>query len=103
MKVAISCRGKSSDALVDSRFGRCAAFAIYDTDDASVTFIDNPNINSGHGAGPASVSLVANMGVQKIVSGEFGFKVKDMLNDLKIQMVIMKEEHTVEEIINLLK
>lgn len=103
MKVAISCQGMDADALIDSRFGRCTAFAVYDTESRKLDFVENPNKDAGHGAGPASVALIANLGVGKVISGEFGFKVRDLLANLNIQMVIMKEKRTVREIINLLK
>ena len=102
MKVAISCTGNSADAAVDQRFGRCAYFAFYDTDTKELEFEANPAKDSSEGAGPAAVAFVANKNVGKIVSGEFGFKMKGMLTDLKIQMVIMKENKTVREITGLL-
>ena len=103
MKIAISSSGNTAQALVDKRFGRCAYFAIYDTEEHELSFVENPNKNAEGGAGPASVGLIANHGANKIVSGEFGFKIKDMLNDLHIQMIIMKEEKTIQEIIDLVK
>ena len=103
MKTAITSNGNTMDSNIDQRFGRCAYFAVYDSETRKVEFIENPNKNAVEGAGPASVSLVANQGVKKIISGEFGFKIKNMLNDLGIQMVIVKETRTIEEIIALLK
>ncbi len=32
MKIAITSEGNSLNSLIDPRFGRCAFFAIYDTD-----------------------------------------------------------------------
>ena len=103
MKVAITSSGSTADSLLDQRFGRCAYFAIYDTDSKDLTFIENPNLNAAEGAGPASVSLVANQKVSKIISGEFGFKIKGMLNDLHIQMVMLKEEKTIADIVAMLQ
>lgn len=102
MKIAISCTGNSADATVDQRFGRCAYFAFYDTDTRELEFDANPAKDASEGAGPAAVAFVANKNVGKIISGEFGFKIKNMLTDLKIQMVIMKESKTVSEITELL-
>lgn len=102
MKVAISTNGNSRDSQVDSRFGRCAYFAIYDTESRQLDFIENTARTAEEGAGPAAVGLVANCGVSKIVSGEFGFKIKGMLGDLHIQMVMMKEPKTIDEIVTLL-
>lgn len=102
MKVAITSSGNTAAASLDQRFGRCAYFAIYDTDTQKLEFIENTAKDADSGAGPAAVAIVAAQGVQKIVSGEFGFKIKGMLDDLKIQMVMVKEEKSVEEIISLL-
>ena len=102
MKVAITSSGNNLGSVIDQRFGRCAYFAIYDTETRQVEFIENTNKDAEEGAGPASVALIANQGAGKVISGEFGFKIKGMLNDLKIQMVMLKEEKTIQDIINLL-
>ncbi len=102
MKVAITSEGNTADSLIDQRFGRCAFFALYDTESRNLEFIENISKDAEEGAGPAAVALIANQGVGKIISGEFGFKIKGMLNDLKIQMVMVKESKTVREIVNLL-
>lgn len=103
MKVAITSSGNTVDALLDQRFGRCAYFAFYDTESKQLEFVENTNKDAAEGAGPASVATVANHKVTKIISGEFGFKIKGMLNDLNIQMVMIKEHKTVQDIINLLE
>lgn len=104
MKIAITSSGNSLKSNLDKRFGRCAFFAIYDTLTEGVNFIPNPNKHAEEGAGPASVQLVASIPVEKIVSGEFGFKIKSLLVDLKIQMIAVKEaDKTVEDIITLLR
>lgn len=99
MKIAITSEGMSTDSLLDSRFGRCTAFAIYDTETKDLNFIENPNKSADEGAGPASVSVVANQGVKRIISGEFGFKIKGLLNDLKIEMDARKEKESIADII----
>ena len=66
-------------------------------------FIPNPNKDAQEGAGPASVQLVASRKVQKIISGEFGIKIKSLLDSLKIQMIVLKEpDKSIGEIINML-
>jgi predicted Fe-Mo cluster-binding NifX family protein len=102
MKVAITSNGDSFDSLIDSRFGRCHYFVVYDTESKSSEFIPNPNINAAEGAGPASVQLLAEKKVEKIISGEFGVKIKSLLDSLKIQMIVIKESLTIREIINML-
>ncbi|MFZ5941379.1 MAG: NifB/NifX family molybdenum-iron cluster-binding protein [Bacteroidota bacterium] len=103
MKIAITSTGNDVHAKLDKRFGRCSYFVIYDTELHSVEFIPNPNREAEEGAGPASVQFVASRGVKKIVSGEFGLKIKSLLDSLKIQMISLNdEEKTVQEIITML-
>ncbi|MDX9773711.1 MAG: NifB/NifX family molybdenum-iron cluster-binding protein [Bacteroidales bacterium] len=103
MKVAITSTGQSLDSTLDQRFGRCAFFVIYDTETGGMEIIPNPNKEAEEGAGPASVQLVASRNVQKIISGEFGVKIKSLLDSLKIQMVVYKEpEKSIQSIIDML-
>ncbi|MDX9728888.1 MAG: NifB/NifX family molybdenum-iron cluster-binding protein [Bacteroidales bacterium] len=103
MKVAITSTGQSLESPIDQRFGRCAFFVIYDTETGGVEILPNPNRDAEEGAGPASVQLVASKEVQKIISGEFGMKIKSLLDSLKIQMVVYKEpEKTVKSVIYML-
>lgn len=104
MKIAITASGNQPEATLDQRFARCAWFVIYDDATQSTEFIANPNLNAVEGAGPAAVQFRASLQVQKIVSGEFGAKIKPLLDNLKIQMVVMKQpEMTVAGILNLLQ
>jgi predicted Fe-Mo cluster-binding NifX family protein len=103
MKVAITSTGENLDCQLDQRFGRCAWFVIYDTQSKGMEFIPNPNKDALDGAGPASVQLVASRKVNKIVSGEFGIKIKSLLDSMKIQMIVLKnQEKTVREIIEMI-
>jgi predicted Fe-Mo cluster-binding NifX family protein len=96
-------RKNNMQSYLGQRFGRCGFFIIYDTEIKWVKFIPNPNKDPQEGAGPASVQLVASRNVQKIISGEFGIKIKSLLDSLKIQMIVFKEpEKTIQEIINML-
>jgi len=103
MKVALTSTGNSLDSKLDQRFGRCSYFVIYDSETKGIEFIPNPNKDAQEGAGPASVQVVASRNVQKIISGEFGIKIKSLLDSLKIQMIVLKEpDKKIEEIINML-
>ncbi len=103
MKVAITSTGNNLEAKLDERFGRCAYFVIYDTETKATEYIPNPNKEAEDGAGPASVQLVASREVGKVVAGEFGQKIKSLLDSLKIQMIVMKKQNTtIQEIIDML-
>ncbi len=103
MKVAITSTGNSPESKLDSRFGRCSYFVIYDTETSATTYIPNPFKENIEGAGPASVKLVSSEGVGKIVSGEFGAKVKAITDSLQIQLIVLKDqEKTISDIIEML-
>ncbi len=98
MKIAIASEKESLDARIDSRFGRCAYFAIHDTDSKTTEFFPNPAKDSPEGAGPAAVKFVASKGVKKVVAPEFGGKAEAMLEKLQIEMVNEKDK-TISEVI----
>lgn len=103
MKIAITSTGNSLEDKLDSRFGRCSYFVVFDTESQATEFIPNPNNENVEGAGSASVQLVASKGVKKVVSGEFGIKVKSVFDSLKIQLVILNDpEKKISDIIELL-
>lgn len=101
MKIAITATNNSPEATLDPRFGRCSYYAIHDTATGATEFIPNPNKDASGGAGPASVQLLASHKIQKIVSGEFGIKIKPLLDMLSIEMVVVKEPNqTISNIIS---
>ncbi len=102
MKVAITSTGNNLQSTIDPRFGRCAYFVIYDTETKAIEFIPNPNLDATEGAGPASVQLVSSRNISKAVSGEFGIKIKPLFDSLKVQMIVLKDSKTIEEIIEML-
>ncbi len=103
MKAAITSTGNSMDSKMDKRFGRCAYFVIYDTESDGFEFIPNTGKHTPEGAGPAAAQLVAARGVNKVISGEFGIKIKSLLDRLNIQMIVLKEtEKTINQIVEML-
>lgn len=104
MKIAITSTGNSPESTLDSRFGRCSYFVVYDTETGSTEFIPNPNKENVEGAGPASVQLLASKDVKKVVSGEFGSKVKSIFDSLQIQLIVIDDtERKISEIIKKIK
>lgn len=104
MKVAITSTGNDLGAKMDRRFGRCPFFVIYNLATAGYEIVPNPNVNKLEGAGPAAVQLVAEKGVKKVVSGEFGAKIKSLFDQLQIQLItVPDEETTVRQVVELLE
>ena len=102
MKIAITSEGNSLNSNLDAHFGRCSYFVFYDTETGKTDFIVNPAKEATEGAGPAAVQFIGSKKVEKVISGEFGLKIKSLLESLNIEM---QREHdkTIAEIIQALK
>ncbi len=101
MKMLITSTGNSLNSKLDLRFGRAAWFCVYNPETKESEFIENENINAQGGAGTRTAEKVAELGVKKVISGDFGPKAKSLLERFKIQMIILDESSkTIQEIIN---
>ena len=104
MKTVITASKNTLDASYDRRFGRAAWFCIYEEETGNISFLDNEQVAAANGAGTRAAELMVEWGVNKVISGDFGPKAKDMLDRFNIQMVILKEENlSLEMIIDKLK
>lgn len=72
MKIAISAQSGNPDEEFSARFGRCACFLITDTNGEEWQEVENPAINAQGGAGTQVVQLLANLGVEGVISGRYG-------------------------------
>lgn len=81
MKIAISTTGDSLESAIDPRFGRAVRFLIYDTDKKTFTLVENEqNLNATQGAGIQAAKIVADSGVQAVISGQCGPKAFKVLS-----------------------
>lgn len=101
MKTMISSSGDSLESQFDLRFGRAAWFCLLDESTGKTSFFENPYKDEFHGAGGKVVEKVVDLGVTKVISGDFGPKAKDLLDRFNIQMVIIPDEtRTIADIIS---
>lgn len=104
MKVIITSTGNQLYSEFDLRFGRAGWFCLYDNKTNTSDFIKNSFKDVNGGAGTKSSEMVAELGAQKIISGHFGPKAKELLEQLNIQMVEMPDNKlTVQDIIKKLE
>ena len=103
MKTAITSTGNSGDDLMDRHFGRCPYFVIFDDEYQSVEFIPNPNKGNLEDAGSRSVELLHAKNVRKVVSGEFGTRVKSLFDAHQIQLIILPGPKKIAEIIKIIR
>lgn len=93
MKIAITSQGNSLESQLDQRFGHCKFFVIYDKQTGAIEIIPNPYSEAEEQAGTLAVKLLSAKNVSKIISGEFGIKVKPILDSLNIQMIMYKKHN----------
>lgn len=88
MKIAVTAEGADLDAPMDSRFGRCPFYVIVNTDDMSVEAIPNPHRDRQGGAGIQAGKLMAEHGVQVVLTGQCGPNAVETLEAAGIRMAI---------------
>ena len=89
MKIAISATGNNTDAMVDPRFGRAAWFLIIDTETGQlIEAIDNSTgKEAAHGAGIGAAALVADKGVEAVLTGRVGPKAMPVMEKAGIRAI----------------
>ena len=101
MKTVITSKGKTKDDHFDLRFGRAAWFCVFDEATGKSSFMENDQVNATGGAGTKAAEKMVELGVQKVISGDFGPKAKDLLDKFNIQMVIISDDHqSIKEIVS---
>ncbi|MCG8639706.1 MAG: NifB/NifX family molybdenum-iron cluster-binding protein [Desulfobacterales bacterium] len=86
MKIAVSAQGKTLEALIDPRFGRCAYFFIIDVETDDFQVIENDANSYPSGAGIKSAGLVVDQGVSAVLTGRVGPKAAQVLETASIKI-----------------
>lgn len=92
MKTLISSTGNNLDSSFDLRFGRAAWFCLLNEETGETRFYENENKEASHGAGTKAVEKVVELGVSRVISGDFGPKAKELLEKFNIQMVLLSDD-----------
>lgn len=101
--IVVSARGETTEALVDSRFGRTAFFVSVDPATGAVEAHSNkPNLEAPQGAGIQAAQFVAGLGAKVLISGNVGPKAFRVLQAAGIRMYRC-EGGTVAEAVSRLK
>jgi len=87
MKLCISAQGKSLDATVDPRFGRCAYFVFVETEGMTTESIENPFASAPGAAGTRSAQLLADRNVRCLLTGRCGPNAQQALAAAGIEVV----------------
>ena len=87
MKIAISSTGSSLNDQIDARFGRCVYFIIIDPATMEHEVIPNQNVSSTSGAGISSAQLMAEKGVEVVLTGNLGPKAANVFDAAGIRVI----------------
>jgi len=98
-KTVITSSGNELTSQFDKRFGRAEWFCIYDSTTKESSFVKNEFVNSNQGAGTKAAELMIELKADKINSGDFGPKAKELLEKLNIQMVVIQDSTNVQNIV----
>ncbi len=80
MIVCITSMEGNLDSELDSRFGRCNYFIIYDTESKNIVKVINNNGGPDSGAGVAAVSLMQENNVELVLTAHLGDKAERALS-----------------------
>ncbi|MFP4017098.1 MAG: NifB/NifX family molybdenum-iron cluster-binding protein [Halanaerobiales bacterium] len=87
MKVVVTAKSKNGlDSEVDPRFGRANYFAVVDTDNMEVNFLENDAADSSSGAGVRAAQLIADQNAEAVLAGSFGPKAFNTLSAAGIKI-----------------
>lgn len=97
--IVITSSGNELTSQFDKRFGRAEWFCVLDSTTMKSRFIQNEFVDANHGAGTKVAELMIELNVDKIISGDFGPKAKELLEKVNIQMVIIQDSTNIKEIV----
>jgi len=87
MKICITSEGKDLEANVDPRFGRCAYFVFYDTETEKVEYVSNENAAGMGGVGIQNGQMMAEKGVEVLLTGNLGPNAAGVLQQAGIKAI----------------
>lgn len=88
MKIAISSTEPNPDARIDLRFGRCRCFALVDVEADTYDYLDNEAASLGGGAGLQAAQMLADAGVNAVITGNIGPNASSVLEVAGIKIYL---------------
>jgi predicted Fe-Mo cluster-binding NifX family protein len=72
MKIAVTANGPTLEADIDPRFGRCQYLVLIDPDNMNFEAVENSAGMASGGAGTATAQIIADRGVEAVITGNCG-------------------------------
>ena len=84
-RIAIAAVGDSVTSEISKRAGRAPYYLVFDGNGVFLKSLKNPFQNRGHGASSGVVNLLIKESVKTVIAGNFGDKMKKLLETNKIE------------------
>lgn len=88
---AITSMGKTQKSFLDLRFGKSMFIVIFSPADNQYSVIENP-FRDEENSGLQLIELLKELKITSIITGEVGPRVKDKLEEEKIQLILLRED-----------
>jgi predicted Fe-Mo cluster-binding NifX family protein len=100
---AITSTGKTEKSFMDLRFGKCENVVIFNVASNQYSVVENP-FKESENSGIQLIGYLKELEVTSIITGEVGPKVSALLENDKLQLILLPEERIkVEEIMDRIK
>lgn len=101
MKYVFPCKEAKLESVLFEKFGRAPGFAIFNDEDESLIFIENTQMNAGHGAGIQAGQTVVAAGANVVCAqGPIGPKAMEVLQQANITTHTDLGNLTIQEALN---
>jgi predicted Fe-Mo cluster-binding NifX family protein len=87
MKIAVASTGQEKDVAINEQAGRTPFFLIFDDKGNFLEALENPARDQSRRAGPSAALFLADKDVTLVIAGNFGDKMKQVLDEHHIQYV----------------
>jgi len=87
MKIAIATENDSPSAEISSQGARALFFLIFGADGHLAEILENPHAGNATHVGPDVADMLVNMHVTKVVTGRFGPKFKQVLENNHVECI----------------
>lgn len=100
---AITSTGKTEKSFMDLRFGKCENLVVFNVSTNQYSVIENP-FRETENSGIQLIGYLKDLEVTSIITGEVGPKVSALLENEKLQLILLPEERIkIEEIMDRIK
>lgn len=103
MKICITSTGPNLDSPIDPRFGRCAYFLIVDEQGKLIKTVENTGVQAMRGAGVTAAQIVANEGVDIIITSNIGPNAFSVLGSSGIKVFLAEFGTTAKDALEMYK